>query len=97
MVHDRNGSESSLTLSQIQQRNDGCLFVLGRILFDDFICSLLVLCVELEWLVWMVLWSVSMLGLSWIILPQRAYQMTRGEWRRVVYKEIVDWARRDVS
>jgi Txe/YoeB family toxin of Txe-Axe toxin-antitoxin module len=53
-----------LSLSKIQQRHHGCLFVLWRITFEDLIDELVVLIRELEGDAGIVLGGVSMLNRS---------------------------------
>lgn len=49
VVHDRNGNPTRvLSLTEIEQWNNGSLFVLLRVVRDDFLCLLLVLLVEFE-------------------------------------------------
>jgi len=53
-----------LPLPQVQKGHHGCLFVLGRIAFQDLIYELVVLLRELEGNTSIVLGSVSMLELK---------------------------------
>jgi hypothetical protein len=49
MIHHTDACPSVvLPLGEIQEGNDGCLLVLRRVLGDDTLGALLVLCIELE-------------------------------------------------
>lgn len=48
LVHNTETGEAVLSLSEIEQRHDGRLLVLGRVALEDFIDDLVVLLGELE-------------------------------------------------